>query len=233
MAEETIESMLEKLIQDNTVITGGHFMIKGDGEPELNQGTVDSFRLAAELYKYAKENYQNIGIGILINDIGATCSSDSCSINQINFSREDFTLPKQYLDILSELGIEEKDVKIYWEKTMRNRGHKLLKIEVKKNNQDIQVIKGDHYLIDKKGYGKIILTRGHENSVYGTAACPLIMAAYAMEQQRGGFTQSVNIYYANYDNIKNIPNQYVIDKGKRVAELLSIKIDVKNVYVSK
>lgn len=233
MIEKTIVSGLEEVIQDNTVITGGHFMIKEDGSPELNQGTIDSFRLAVELYKYAKENYQNVGLGILINDIGATCSSDSCSINKPNFSKEKFRLPQEYLDILSELCIEEGDVSIYWEKHMRNRGHKSLLREVRKGDQDIQVIKGDHYLIDNEGYGRTILTRGRENDMYGTAACPLIMAAYAIEQQRRGFHNSVNIYYTDYDNIRNIPTPFPIDKGKRVADLFKAEINVKNIYITK
>jgi hypothetical protein len=232
MAEKSIRSRLEEEIQDNTIITGGHFMIKEDGEPELNKGTIDSFRLAAEVYKSTKENYQKVELGILINDIGATCSSDSCSINKINFSREDYRLPEEYLKILSELGIEETEVNIYWEKTMRNRGHKIMRREIKKGNKKIQIIKKDHYLYDMVGYGEIVLSRGNGKDPYGTAACPLIMAAYAMKQQDKKFTKSVNIYYIDYDNIKNIPNQFSIDRGKRVADLFGAKIEVKNIYFS-
>jgi hypothetical protein len=225
---------LEEIVGNGMLITGGHFMINKDSSPELNKGTVDSFRIAAELYKNAKEKGRDVGFGILINDIGATCDSQNgCNANKRNFSRENYSLPQEYLKILSDLKIGKEEVSIYWEKHMRNRGHKLLRKEVRKGNEDIEVLNGDHWLADEKGYGRILLSRAREHDQYGNAACPLIMAAFAMEQERKGFKNSLNIYYTGSDNLTNVPNHHVIEKGQRVAEIFGTSIDLKNVYFSK
>ena len=224
-------TQLEKIVQDGMVITGGHFMLDESNQAVLNQGTIDSFRKAAELYKYGKDASYQVGLGILINDIGVTCDYyDVCSTGKRDFSRESFALPQQYQEIFTELGIEAEKVDIYWEKHMRNRGHKLLRREVRKGNQAIEDFNGDHWLADEEGYGRILLSSSREHDQYGNAACPLIMAAYALEKQRRGFNQSLNIYYVGNDNTRNIPNHFVIEKGKRVAEILGRDVQVRNVY---
>ena len=114
---------------------------------------------------------------------------------------------------------------------MRNRGKKEF-LKIKKNNKEIKDINGNKWLIDKQGWEKVLLTRKRENDKYGSPACPLIMAGYASEQKRRGFKSSLNIYYIGEDNRQNIPNYYIIEKGKKVAEILGTKIDVKNVYFS-
>ncbi|MBU1111185.1 MAG: hypothetical protein KJ896_00260, partial [Nanoarchaeota archaeon] len=224
------EHDLEGMVEDGTVITGGHFMIDEDNQPVLNQGTINSFRKAVELYRHGKEYGYQVGLGLLINDIGSICNTNSCSIVNRNFSKKDFSLPEEYVSILLDIGIEKEEVDLYWEKTMRNRGQKMLRKEVKKGNSLIEQFGEDYWITDRENYGNIMLTRAGGNNKYGNVACPLIMGAFTFEQQRRGYSKSLNLYYIGEDNSQNIPNAIVIDKGKRVAELLEKQIKVNNVY---
>jgi hypothetical protein len=223
-----MKNQLDKKLKNNMLIMGGHFMIKKDKSPNLNQGTIESFRTAAELYKTAKKKGYYAGLGLFINDIGMTCSTHNCSFKKI--SREDFLLPDQYLDILSTLEINPNELKLFWEKHMRNRGKREMKRQLKKQ-VDIREEEGNYYLMDPEGYVKILLTRARNDDKYGNASCSLIMAALFQEQQRRGFDYSLNIYYIGYDNIGNIPNYHIIEKGKKVADRFGITINVNNVYI--
>ena len=194
----------------------------------LNDGTINSFRKAAELYKMGKEKNYKIGLGILVNNIGDACGS-YCKAKP--FSKTDFSLPKEYTDILNGLGIGIKEVKIYWEKHIRNRGKKKFLRQAKKGD-NIILAEGNYWLKDVDGYEKILLSRKKEQDKYGSPACPLIMAGLALEQERDGFGNSLNIYYIGNDNIRNIPNYFVIEKGKKVAERFGAKINVKNIYMN-
>jgi hypothetical protein len=234
------QSQLTKIVKgissdvgEGYVITGGHFLIEGGQPKELNEGTYISFKAALQLYKLAKSQNKKVGIGILLNDIGQVCGVDACSINQMKsaFSRNEFELPQRYKEILADEKVLEKEINIYWEKHMRNRGKKLFN-KLKNSRKDITKKNGEYYLSDKKGYGDILLLRKMVMDKYGTPACPLIMAAYALEQEKRGFNASLNLYYIGNDNTSNIPNHIVIEKGKRVAEILGGKIDVKNIYMT-
>ncbi|MCP4647742.1 MAG: hypothetical protein GY852_08450 [bacterium] len=215
-------------LRDGMLITGGHFLIKEDGTPELNKGTIESFRKAAELYKEGKREGYRVGLGILINDIGAVCgNSGGCKINE-GFSRESFSFPEEYLKILMDLGIPKGEVDIYWEKHMRNRGKKLL-VKVIDKTRSVDIFDGIRWLIGGDGTG-IALSKERKHDKYGNAACPLIMAAYHMEQERRGYDASINFYYVGEDNKRNISYHPVIEQGKALAEELEANILVENIY---
>lgn len=222
-----MNSKLFKEIENDTIFTGGHFMIV-NGKPNLNKGTIKSFELAVELYKRAKEK-NKAGLGVLINDIGECCDSDVCPIiNVKKFEREKFKLPDEYIKILSENKIKEEEVKIYWEKHVKNRAKKNLVKIVKAKQKNIKEMDGSYWFIS---YGvKIILSRMRDKDKYGSVACPLIMATFSKEQEQDGFHKSVNIYYIGEDNKLNIPNSFVIEKSKMLMEFIDYKINVKNVY---
>jgi len=78
-----------------------------------------------------------------------------------------------------------------------------------------------------------MLTRRALKDPYGTPACPLIMAAYAFEQEKKGYNSSLNFYYVDSDNFENIPNHFMIEKGYEVAKMFGTKIKVMNVYFTK
>lgn len=224
---------LIKLLEDDTLICGGHFLLEGGLPKTLNEGTIDSFEIAVKLFQNAKsKNFRNIGLGILLNDIGQVCgNNDSCTIlNSKPFDKTDFKLPDEYLEILKENKVNIEDLVIYWEKTMRNRGKKLFN---KQKNDGIFLLKdGDYYFDDSGGMGEILVLREMKSDKYGTCACPMIMAAFSKSQEKAGFNTSINIYYIGRDNTINIPNHTVIEKGKRLGEVLGVKLNVKNLYFS-
>jgi len=221
-------------ITDNIIITGGHFLVNDDYLSQINEGTIASFQAAAILYKKAKKMGFKVGLGILLNDIGMVCGGSShCSINAPRaLNRSSFILPYTFKEVLKEFEISENEVEIFWEKHIRNRGKKLFH-KVKDTRHDLQTIEGDYYLEDKEGYGNIMLLRKMKTDKYGTPACPLIMAAYAFEQQRKNYCKSLNIYYIDQDNLSNIPNHLVIEKGRLLAKKLGITIEIQNVYFTK
>lgn len=49
-----MEHLFAGIIQENTMITGGHFLI-GEQGPNLNAGTIESFRQAVWVYAEAKK----------------------------------------------------------------------------------------------------------------------------------------------------------------------------------
>ena len=225
----------KNLLENNSIITGGHFRIFFDDrglKENLNKGTVESFRLAVKLSIDAKKNNINTSLGLLINDMGSSCDEDGCRLHTLGFSREDYKLPLKYLNILRSNGLKAGSVKIFWEKHVRNRGKKELLKLIKKNNPYLVRETKGFFIKDPGVYEKIILTRTLGKDKYGTPACPLIMAGLNILQSRE-YTSSINFYYTGSDNYDNIPNPHVIEKGKRVTELFGSIIRVNNIFFSK
>ena len=216
------------ILMENTLITGGHIMV--DAGDNINEGTVRSFKMAVTMFAENKQNYQNLGLGILVNDIGATCSETSCSVLS-TIKLEHFELPEKYKDILEMLKVPMDDLKLISERHCRNRGKKVLSKELRKKNPNI-VFNGDgYYYIDNDRDLEIQLTRINRFDEIGTPACPLIMCAFTLEHVRNGYNNSINFYYTGEDNIANIPNYYVIEKGYQVALNLNDSVNVKNIYI--
>lgn len=174
----------------------------------------------------------------MVNDISQICGSKTiCSIHGKNLEREKFQLPDEYNKLLSKYQIKGEKVKIYWEKSVRNVGKKEI-LRQFKFNKLIKLDKNGFYVNDKELFGKIVLTRAQESDKYGVPACPLIMAALAVKQNKDGYANSVNFYYIGADNLKNIPNHYVIERGKRVLKYFkddrnNIKrMKIKNIYIT-
>ena len=236
------------------------FFTAGNGKAgireELNSGTLKSFEYAVNLYLSSARKNLKAGLGILINDMGSSCEEDACNLRGSNFSRENYRLPQDYQNVLKLYGLNEYPVEIFWEKHARNTGKKyFLKIlrgilpgsglpdgEVPgsklsaSEKMDIPgfVIKKEtngYYLMDPGYYEKIMLTRTSARDKYGTPACPLIMAGLGIIQSRS-YTSSINFYYTGSDNTSNVPNYFVIEKGKRVSELFKIGIGIENIYFS-
>lgn len=229
---ERIILKVEADIADGAIITGGHFILDGSSPKAMNEGTLESFSIAVSLYSKLK-NVRNVKLGILLNDIGQTCGSNSCSINSNSstLDKNSFSLPSDYLLTLEKNNVGLSEIHIFWEKHIRNRGKKLFH-RIKNNFQTkISTSNSDTYFTLSDGE-QVILLRGNIADKYGTPACPLIMAAYAMEQSKISKTESFNIYYVNTENIENIPNHLVIEKGAQLASEIGCKLKIKNVYVT-
>ena len=223
------------LLEDNVIVTGGHFRIffgkKGFSE-NLNKGTVESFLLAVMLFTFAKKINLDVSLGLLINDMGSSCDEDVCRLKTLKFSREDYRLPDEYLNILESSGLNSRTVEIFWEKHVRNRGKKELLKSIKGYKAGLVKNTSGFFIKDPGGYEKIVLTRTLGKDKYGTPACPLIMAGLNILQS-AQYKKSINFYYTGNDNIDNIPNPYVIEKGRRVTELLGKKISVNNIFFNR
>jgi len=222
-------------LNNNCLITGGHYRIFYENKSfveNLNEGTINSFKLAASLYKIAQSMGLITDLGILINDMGASCDESECENKNFTFKRESFRLPGPYLEILEQENINVNIIKIFWEKHIRNRGKKEFLKRLKKKNSDIFREIKDFFISDQRDYGKIILTRTRVNDKYGVPACPLIMAGLNLEQNKT-YKSSINFYYIGNDNQINIPNYFVIEKGKRVSEIFGADITVNNIYFDK
>lgn len=219
-------------LRSNCIITGGHFRIFFEDKNftiNLNDGTLKSFLLSVKLYKIAITKNLKPDLGILINDMNSSCDEEGCILPGSKFSRDGFILPVQYLKILKEEAIPVDLVIIYWEKHMRNRGKKELLKKIKKKTDNILNKPKGLFLKDSGGYEKILLTRPRANDKYGAPACPLIIAGLNIDQDKK-YNSSVNFYYIGEDNHTNIPNYFVIEKGKRVSEFLGSKIIVNNIF---
>lgn len=229
--EEKIASKVISDISDDTLITGGHFILDGNSPKLLNEGTLESFSLAVSIYKRLKDT-KKVQLGILLNDIGQTCGTESCLIGtESKLDRDSYSFPDEYLSVLNKEGIEPTEIHIFWEKHMRNRGKKLFhKIKDTYKSQISQ--EGNDIYFTLKNGDKMILLRGNPKDQYGTPACPLIMAAYAFEQNKVSNTESFNIYFIDTENIQNIPNHLVIEKGALLAHELGCLMKVKNLYIT-
>ena len=225
-------------LKNKCIITGGHYRIFFSGNSiteSLNAGTVHSFRMAVDLFKISKSREIDADLGILINDMGSSCDENGCSIRNLAFARENYRLPGIYLDLLEQSRISPGLIKIYWEKHIRNRSKKEFLKRLKKEKAVISKEaliekKADGFFLnDPTGYGKIILTRIKGRDKYGVPACPLIMAGLNLEYTEE-YTASINYYYIGNDNLANIPNYFVIEKGKRVSEIFNPGISVNNIY---
>jgi hypothetical protein len=221
-------------LSNNCLITGGHYRIYYKNKSfieNLNEGTISSFKLAVSLYKIALSRKLAVNLGILINDMGASCDESECDIKNLVFERESYKLPGQYLEILEQESLSREEIKIFWEKHVRNRGKKEFLKRLKRKNSNIFREAGGFFISDSRNFGKIILTRTRENDKYGVPACPLIMAGLNLEQNKI-YKSSINFYYIGNDNMMNIPNYFVIEKGKRVSEIFGAGMSINNIYFS-
>lgn len=212
------------------LVTGGHFV--AGPKPLLNCGTLTSLQVAAIAYKRLLSKNINASLGILVNDIGATCSATGCSLVGSSFNRETFEFPECYCDTLSAMEIEISDVSIFWEKKMRNRGQKVLRQRVGRD-ESIKVIEGESWLLTRDSDGledDYLLARNSPHCPSGTPACPLIMGGYSLEQDRQGYLSSLHYYYIGEDNYTNIPNYLQIEKGVRVGQFFGSRTNIRNVY---
>lgn len=222
----------KKYLQDNCLITGGHFRIfldENNPKSTINTGTLKSFKYAISLFKIAKKEKIKANIGLLINDMGAPCSDNTCKIEDFVFDKDKFSIPLKYRQILNNENISEKTLIVYWEKHMRNRGKKEIVKRIREGDPLIIKDSRGFYLSDPEGYGRIVLTRKREEDKYGTPACPLIMAGLNLEQNKR-FSCSINFYYIGNDNFDNIPNHFVIEKGIKVSKFLGADIEVNNIF---
>ncbi|HCU31988.1 TPA: hypothetical protein DIC21_04615 [Candidatus Uhrbacteria bacterium] len=93
--------IVQKIFKDGLIITGGHFLLLPDGQANLNDGTINSFKEAAENFISAKNQGFKVVLGILINNMGGVCDTKKqiCAIDPEKI-REFFKLPPAYLEIL-------------------------------------------------------------------------------------------------------------------------------------
>lgn len=231
-----MEDLLEKgrdALKENSIITGGHFRLffrEEKIEPKINEGTVLSFKACLELFSISRSIGLKTDIGILINDMGSACDDQGCSLGKLDFSRDAFDLPETYLDLLEGKGLSQADINIYWEKHIRNRAKKdFLKILKKKESRIKKGLNGYSLYTEKVPSNKIMLTRTQGKDKYGVPACPLIMGELDYFQS-SKYDNCINYYYIGNDNLENIPNYFVIEKARPVAEFLGSKMSIKNIY---
>jgi|GEM_PF-2331634 len=223
-----LKSLLDGIEQENTIVTGGHFMITN--KENLNSGTIDSFHKSVQTFNLLVENGIQVRLGLFINDIGLTCSgTDSCSLEKMKLINGP-SLPNEYSKILNENGIEEDEVIIISERFLRNRAKRIFH-QVRKQT-DTFVERNEGYYFVPKDRPEIILTRKNASDKYGTPACPLIMGAYSLELKRMGYSNSINYYYVGSDNLSNIPNYLPIEKGKLLAHEMDPNIKTENIYLN-
>jgi len=229
---EADEKLFEKRLCNNMIITGGHFMILEDGKPNLNEGTINSFEAAVKAYKKAKDRNLKVGLGTLINNMGGVCDTKKkvCVVNPEELKKH-FELPDEYNKVLGKYSIKREEVKIYWEKSLRNRGKKELHKKIDAKEDYIEYKEGAYWFVNPKDGRRITLSRPNQNDKYGIPACPLIMAAFAYQKQKDGFNHSLNFYYIDLENEENIPNYFAIEKGRVVAEEFYDDVDIINVYL--
>lgn len=231
---EVDEKLFEKKLCNNMIITGGHFMILEDGKPNLNEGTINSFEATVKAYAKARDKKLRVGLGILINNMGGVCDAKKkvCVVNPEEL-KEHFDLPEEYNKVLEKYGVKREDVKVYWEKSLRNRGKKELHKKIDAKEEYVEYKEGAYWFVNPKDGRRITLSRPNPNDKYGIPACPLIMAAFECQIQKDGFKHSLNFYYIDLENEDNIPNYFAIEKGRVVAEQFYDDVDIMNVYLLK
>ncbi len=175
------------------IISGGHFVLL-NGEPVINEGTLVSFLFAVDFYIKKRNDGYNVSLSVLINDIGEVCGKSFCSIfDKQPFNRENFLLPKEYIEVLNENELTPESVLIFWEKHVKNRAKKFLRRKVKEGYPFLEKVDA---LYCKHNSGREIpISRKMIHDKYGSPACLLIMAFFTKEQERLGFNESFNFYY--------------------------------------
>ena len=90
----------ESVVTNGCIITGGHFVLRGDQNPGLNDGTKLSLQVATELFSKLVNKKENIKLGMLINNIGSTCDLNVCYTSSSSSSK--FIFPEEYTKMLEE-----------------------------------------------------------------------------------------------------------------------------------
>ena len=111
-----IEYIKNKL-ENSTIIDAGHFGYK-KGPSEL-----DSYlwKLGVKLYVYGKARYEKLGLTILVDDVHGVKS---------NKERRKFKikkLPQSYLEVLRKNNVSEKEVLIFSQDRIKEKGRRLIR----------------------------------------------------------------------------------------------------------
>ena len=77
--------------------------------------------MGVELYRYAKDKYDQIGLMVLVDDVYNVESNEERRNFNIN------ELPESYRDILAEQRIDKKEILVYSQEKIKEKGRKLLK----------------------------------------------------------------------------------------------------------
>jgi hypothetical protein len=163
-------------------LEGGYFDTRF-GPQDFSINTLKTAVATAEELIRNTYKITRVLLGILVNDIGAECEEDVCVIpDEANEYKDEkrLVIPDSLKKILKKSHILKDEVFFTREKTLRNRGLKIVK-NVIKNPEDYSVV-----VNEKKNGGELYsvmihndkIPLGIKNDKTWSARCPLIMGQY-------------------------------------------------------
>jgi len=109
--------MLEDKLKDNTLIDAGHYSyLLGPTDLDLYL-----WEEGVKLYVHAKEEYENIGLMLLVDDMKGVRSNEQ----RRTFKIEE--LPESYSSILERYGVDRLEVQVVSQDRMKEKGRQLLR----------------------------------------------------------------------------------------------------------
>jgi hypothetical protein len=164
---------LETLIQSDTVIEGGHYIV-GETVDPLSEW---SWEVAVKLYSQASRlGMRNIGLELLIEDFAVRPS-------ERERYRASYRLPAAYRTTLNHYRVDPATVTPVWEVQLRNRAQGDLRRRLKPHvhwNDDGYFIKAQNGIQRRITYGTV-------------PTCNFIMARHIAEKGRR-FKRSLNVH---------------------------------------
>lgn len=163
----------------NVLIQGGYF----ESHAGIDEFSINTLKKAKELGHHLTEKYRKIKIthGLLINDLGQSCSGEACSVSSL-LSTAPATLEKQIKDLQKITGTTDINLVIATERHMKNVGLRKIKRLIKKSNhlsRSIYPLEDNHskkWFLSSDASDDILLFE--ERGLNWIAKCPVIMGAY-------------------------------------------------------
>ncbi|MBU4308847.1 MAG: hypothetical protein KJ566_03585 [Nanoarchaeota archaeon] len=215
--EEIIKKMLLEVVE-KTIIEGGHYLITKEKEKiiqELNKESTFTFKLACSLVKESRKIGKKVSLSFLVEDL-------SISPDKRQEFNKNFKLPKEYMDILKENSISEKEIIFFYESRLRNRADNKIKKAVKKKKV---LLRNNAFKLNPEIFGSMeILSNISCENKKPVPNCRMLLAQELQDKEIMGFAKSINFCNSNVYKCKR---KYT----KVYQTLLEGKMDVVNIFL--
>ncbi|MCK5855607.1 MAG: hypothetical protein KAG56_10325 [Sulfurovaceae bacterium] len=211
---------LSKEVTNRTSIHCGHYIIEQSQDDNIEYFipslSMDSLSLGIILYLEAKKNKLiGIKLSLLINDFG---------VNKENrkIYRDEFELPKEYLELLGKSNIPISEVEVTFESRLRNRADKQLK-KGRKNGR--LIVHNNQLLLNPEyndGFNEDVSNKPKEGKPVPN--CRIMLGQDLLDKENSGYRTAINICNAELYECKG---KYVIVYHK----FLGGSMNVINVYL--
>lgn len=224
MFKKTFEEIVDLLsfeLEEYTSIHCGHHYFDYDSStgkvnPIIDEISLTTLKIGLSLYELSKQrNINNVRLSFLVGDL-------SIHRRYRQDFKQSFSMSAKYLSLITEQGIDESDIDLFFESTLRNRADKQLKRGIKSNSL---INYKDAYHINPLRYeGLADRVSNVSPNKKPVPICRLMLSQELVDREKKGFRKAINICNSHLYECKG---RYALV----YRHLMKGKMDVVNAYL--